>query len=380
MSDDLNKNEFNANVDEFKKVLQSVSDITTKTSDEVKTIKDASAADQQAHANALKDLDGKLAKLEKNFARKPNVSDNEGLSAENIKRFNAVMQNCTNQKKNFDPSQAKLLKETYDALLTKGHERLTDEQKSVVNTIVSTEGGYLTVPDYDQEIINKKFDVQGVLGLINIKNTSTGTLHQSIDYADYDSWEYINELANSDPDEHVPNYKQVVWNATEQIFKFVVSRSELEDALINVETDIIGKAREGAIRQTGAQILLGNGVNRPKGILDYASGTGWNEIERVTGTAQTAISWEDLITLLPAKLSDPYHDNASYAMRRETFFGLLSATDGLGQLNIMNQVNFYSGDGVGMNILGKPVAFDSGIQDVSTGGNDAVIYGDFNEA
>jgi len=181
-------------------------------------------------------------------------------------------------------------------------------------------------------------------------------------------------------DEHVPNYKQVVWNATEQIFKFVVSRSELEDALINVETDIIGKAREGAIRQTGAQILLGNGVNRPKGILDYASGTGWNEIERVTGTAQTAISWEDLITLLPAKLSDPYHDNASYAMRRETFFGLLSATDGLGQLNIMNQVNFYSGDGVGMNILGKPVAFDSGIQDVSTGGNDAVIYGDFNEA
>jgi HK97 family phage major capsid protein len=67
-------------------------------------------------------------------------------------------------------------------------------------------------------------------------------------------------------------------------------------------------------------------------------------------------------------------------MNRGTFFDLLSDKDGAGQFHIMNQINFFSGDGAGMFIMGKEVVFDSGLQDTSTAGNAAVIFGDFQQA
>ncbi|RLC69267.1 MAG: phage major capsid protein [Chloroflexi bacterium] len=377
--------EFKKAVDGFQQTLASVVEIGNTTADDVKSMKDENkvgAEKRQEHETAITDLKSKLAECEKFMLRKPTVSDEKGLSPDNVKRFNAIAKQ--EGRREVTGNDVELAKQAFDVLITKGREvgftMLTDEQKSVVNTIIDPQGGYLVAPEYDQELINKKFEIQGILGLVDVKNTATGTLHQSIDYADYDSWEYLNELANTDPEEHEPNYKQVNWNATEQIYKFIVSRSELEDALINVETDIIGKAREGANRQTAAQILLGDGVNRPKGMLTYEDGKDWNKIEQIESTNSTAIGWEDVITLLPKALIGPYHNNAKLAMNRGTFFDLLSDKDGAGQFSIMNQINFFSGDGAGMFIMGKEVVFDSGLQNTSTGGNKAVVFGDFQQA
>ena len=381
---DVNLTEFKGAVDGFKQTLAEALEIGKNTSDEVKNIQQSSSETKEAHDKAIAELDKKMADVEKFIVRKSNVKDEDGLAPENVKRFDYTTKNLGTMKRVLDDSEKTEVKYLYDMIMTKGARYcdglFTPEQKALVNTIISTEGGYLTAPEYDQEIINKEFELQGVMGLVNVRNSSTGTLHQTIDYANYDSWEYVNELANGNPNDHEPNYRDVSWNVTEQLYNFSISRSELEDAEINVETDIIGKAREGAIRQTSAQVLVGDGVNRPKGILSYEDGTDYNKIQRVESEETQVLKWEDVITRLPGALIGPYHNNAKYAMNRQSFFNLLSDKDGAEQFSIMNQINFFSGAGAGMFIMGKEVVFDSFLQDASTAGNQAVIFGDFDKA
>ena len=63
-------------------------------------------------------------------------------------------------------------------------------------------------------------------------------------------------------------------------------------------------------------------------------------------------------------------------MHRKTFYGLLSDVDGGNQLKIMNQINFFSGEGMAMSVLGRPIRFDFAMPEVATGAN-AVLFGDF---
>ena len=335
--------------------------------------------------NAMKDFEVKFTKFEKAIAKQNKPLDIE-MSAElktaktNLDTFNAIME--TKGLPSVDMAKAQEIKSAVHAYHKSGGriESLTSEQKDLMNTIVGPDGGYLVAPEYNQTIVNKAFDGQGIMELVAKRNIAGNQFVSTIDYADYDDAEYLNELANGDLESHNANYKQVTHNPTEQIYKFLISRSLIEDAMFNVETDVIAKGREGAGRQSSLQVVIGNGVNRPKGILSYADGVGYDKVERVESAGSLKVGWDDILKILPSGLKDPYHTNSSYAMKRATFYGLLADKDGAGQYSIMNQINFFSGDGAGMFFLGSPVKFDYAMGDSTTAGADAVLFGDFSQA
>lgn len=321
------------------------------------------------------DLEAALAKLQFNVP-----AEEAGISQKSLEQFNSYV----SQKRdcNLSQKEALLAQRAFDKYVTGKEHLISNEEKAVINSIVDPDGGFVVAPGYDPMLVNRKFDLQGVLSLVEIKNIQNNSYSQAVDDSDYSSSEYLNELANADPEEHNPAYEIIKWNPTEQIFKFVMTRTELEDSFIRggIDQDVIAKAREGIIRQTAAQVLVGNGVDRPRGILTYADGVAYDKVEQVTATASTSISWEDVLQVLPAKLADPYHAAAAYLMKRETFLSLLVSKDSNGQFKLLNQVNFLSGAGSSMQVMGRPVVFDASMADVSTAGNLCVLFGDFKEA
>ncbi len=333
---------------------------------------------------AKKELEAKNAELEKAIAKMtPAGETGEAvISQKSIDLFNKQLRVVNPEAKQVDSNSAPIVKSAFDKAICGKESLWTPEEKAAINSVIDPQGGYVTAPQYEQTLINKKFDLRGVISLVNVKNVTGGEYIQAVDDADYDTAEYLNELANVDPADNVANYKLVKWNPTEQIYKLDITRTELEDSFIQggIENDVIGKARQGIIRKTAAQVVLGNGVDRPRGILTYDSGTGYDQIQQITSGTTVAIKWDDVINLLPSALGDAYHDTSAYAMQRSSFFGLLTSTDGAGQISIMNQVNFFSRNGISMEILGHPVKFDAGISDFGTIGNLAVIFGDFKEA
>jgi len=337
---------------------------------------------------AIDDMQVKYTALEKLIARKSEslvTMDSKELvnCHKNIEKFNAVREQ--QGKKPVTVEEAKSLSAVQKLYFSKGHtDAHTPEQKALLNTIISTDGGYIVAPEYSQTIVDKKFAGHGVMDLVNIRNIAGNSFIQPIDYADYSNSEYLNELANP-TGEHDPDYKQVSFNPTQQLYRFKISRDLAEDALFNVENDVISKGRLGAMRQSAVQVVIGDGADRPKGLLTYIDGannvTGFDKIESKASAASLAVTWKDVLGILPSALIEGYDNGAAYAMRKATFFNsLLTDLDGASQYAIMNQINFFSGEGVGLSILGAPVKFDIAMGAADVVNSIPVLYGNFNEA
>lgn len=340
---------------------------------------------QAKNEEQAKDFMTSLEKLEKAVARsnQATVTEVECDYQENYKSFTDLYKTQHPNKEIPTIEECKSSSEALTKYAQAGGDKsvLDDAEQKALNTIIGNEGGYLITPEYSQSMIDKRFDKNGIFGLIEKKSVGSAQFIDYIDYADYDSAKYLNELANTDPEDLVPNYKQLTWNNTEQITKVVISRNILEDSTFNLESDVLSKARKGASRQSAAQVVLGNGVDRPKGILAYAEGVDYNKIETIEGKNSLVVSWEDLISILPGALGDGYHDDAAYAMNRRDFFSLLSDKDTNGQFLLMNQINFMTGAGTALSVLGAPLVFDAALQRASTGaGTKSVIYGSFMDA
>lgn len=337
---------------------------------------------------AIEDMVIKFTAFEKANARKSQnlvTMDSKELinCHKNIEKFNAVRKQQRMPEVTLD--EAKSLSEAQKLYFQKGNlHSHTEEQKTLMNTIVSTDGGFIVAPEYSQTIVDKRFAGHGIMDVINIRNIAGNSFIQPIDYADYGDAEYLNELANPTK-VHTPNYKQVSFNPTQQLYTFEISRDLAEDALFNVENDVLSKGRLGAMRQSAVQVVIGDGADRPKGLLQYIDAalnvTGFDKIEAKQSSASQRVSWKDVLGILPSALIEAYDSGSSYAMRKATFFNsLLTDLDGASQFAIMNQINFFSGEGVSLSILGAPVKFDIALGDATTAGATAVLYGDFNAA
>lgn len=275
--------------------------------------------------------------------------------------------------------QAEELKSAFDQFVRKGERSLSPEQYKTINASVDPQGGYFVVPQYNPTVLSKKFDGNGLMEVISTQTIGSGDYKEIIDWADYEDSYYSQELAAASSPSDNEDFKEVTWTPHEQIYSKKFSRTALEDAFINIESHVLGKMREGAMRQTAEYVTSGNGVNKPKGILSYADGTTYGTVERKTSNVTGALVWDDVLNTLPASLKDKYHENASFVMRRTAFFKLLTDKDGMGSYQIGNQINFFDKTGVSLSILGYPVKWEANMPAVGAG-NLAVAFGDFREA
>jgi HK97 family phage major capsid protein len=259
---------------------------------------------------------------------------------------------------------------------------LTHEEYKSLNSIVSTEGGYLVAPQYSEKLLKKAFDGRQLA--LNVMNTTIGSnvWKEYIDTASYDNGVYVPGNDTTPSPINSEALKEIQIQVGEQYFGKKFHRSTLEDSFVNLEVEVMDSVMGGMLRLDADGVLngLGTSASPLRGLLTYASGTSFGQIERVTSATNDAFGWDDVLEKLPAALSDDYHGNAKFCMRRATFFSLLTAKDSQNKYQIGNQISFLSTNvGVQLGIIGYPVLFDAGMPAVANGAL-AVAFGDFEEA
>ncbi len=341
------------------------------------------------------DFDKKMGVVEKALARRDQGTKADGMFTKGLDHLNTVLK--SHKKPSIDEAQYKDVQGAVDKYLRQRTSELTAEdhmalksinlgngyavlpQTKSINTVIDPQGGYFMTTERSSNITEKRFDGHGLFELVGKVNNSTGRYEEIIDWADYDLAYYKNELDDPDAPADGEDFKLVEWSAKTQMYGKKFSYESLQD-IPEVQNHVMSRLLPGAMRQTSD--LLVNGTTTLRGILTYANGSEYGQVEQVESAVSNTFSFDDVLTTLPSALKDGYHSNSNFLMRRATFMGLLSSKDSEGKYQIGNQVNFFDGSGFTAGALGLGgygIRFEASMP-ASVAGALAVAFGDFNEA
>jgi HK97 family phage major capsid protein len=340
---------------------------------------------KESHTKALKDFDEKLTKGEKlqkdlqksitNLATLENTAE----TLKDIKSYNKLL--VSFKKPELDQEGFKEVTKSFERYLRFGPKALQDNEQKSLNTVLDPQGGFFVLPQYAPDVENQAIELHGILGIVNRFNASSSPVRLPVDWFQWGDSAYKNELTVLPTPTTPSPFKEVSIPVTSQFYGLPFSRELLEDSFFDIQNHVIGRMREGMDDQTGTNLITGDGSDKPRGILTYPAGTDFGEIEQVTSTTSAVITWDDVMIELPSVIKPVYNNSqrSSYLMEKSTFYKLLGDKDGSARYQVSNQVNFFSGQGISLGILGSPVIWEPAMPAVASDAL-SVAFGDFKRA
>jgi HK97 family phage major capsid protein len=235
------------------------------------------------------------------------------------------------------------------------------------------DGGYLVTPSMSQGIIKLIEEASPMRALARVETISSDSL---------DILEDVGEAAAG----WTTETGTVSDTMTPQVGKRNIAVHELyaqpkatqklvDDAAIDIENWIAEKVAAIFARKESAAFINGTGSGQPKGILSYAAGTDWEEIEQVDSGADGAVTADGLMNLYYA-LKEEYASRASFLMNRSVVQSIRLIKD-----TATDQYIWQPGLAAGApdTLLGVPV-MQSNDMPVAAGNSLSVALADFSSA
>lgn len=241
-----------------------------------------------------------------------------------------------------------------------------------------SQGGVWMQPQRLDRRIVRDFETSAMRKLATVSSTSSDSVELVVDDDEAGTGGWVGETAQRD-ETGTPGLKLLRIGIHEQFAEPVATQKQLDDAVFDVETWLQQHVERRVERDENTAFVTGDGNDKPKGILSYPDWTGGNytsnAIERVAAGTAGAFTSDGLLAL-QGSLHERYQSNATFAMRRASYFQTLALKDTAGQFLFGTQ--FLKDGQSTLMLLGKPVEF---MADVPAAANDAlaVIYGDFRE-
>ena len=237
-------------------------------------------------------------------------------------------------------------------------------------------GGYLTLPEFGGIIETYVYETSPIRQLASVINIGTDSLEYVTDN-DQAGWGWVGET-QARPDTYTPQLGKLNIVVNEMYAMPNVSQKMLDDAYVDVEAWLAMKVSEVFARGEATAFVSGDGINKPKGILSYTSGTnvGLSQVQQVNSGNATSFTYGGLVSLQNA-LKEPYQNNATFLTQRASMANLLTIEDDQGR-PIFNMMYLQNG-GLENTILGRPVVFAADMPTVATNAI-AMAYGDFRKA
>lgn len=385
---DINhSNELKRMSEELKEVLTGITNINKRQYDyEQKNGKELADL-KESQVKAINDFQVKLEKgeklqkdLEKAYINYEN-SSKIVTAARDLKKFNNIMKSYDPKFNPITNDEFSELKRLEEKFIRRGINSITEMEHKALNTIIDPEGGLFVLPEYASNVEKKEIEPHGIMGLITRVRTSSNPYKHWVDWYDWDKSEYVNELdALAEPE--TPQFlREVTIPVTSEYYGAPFSREILMDSQYDIQNHVINRLREGLEDKTGTFVITGNGVDKPRGILTYTDGTGFGEIKRVESAQASTLVWDDVLAYLPRELKSKYDNgqNTAFVMKKRSFYLLILDKDGSQRYQVANQVNFFTGAGISLAILGSPVIWEPAMPDVADNAA-SVAYGDFKRA
>jgi HK97 family phage major capsid protein len=175
------------------------------------------------------------------------------------------------------------------------------------------DGGFLVTSQTSSEIIKKVYESSPIRQLASVQTISTDALEILEDLDEVGSgW-----VGETQPrgETGTPKLKKIVIPVHELYAQPKATQKLLDDAAVNVEMWLADKVSEKFARDEATAFMTGDGVLKPKGILAYDAGTGFNQVEQIETAAVGTVGADDLIELAYS-LKEAYKNGASFLAKR----------------------------------------------------------------
>jgi len=275
-------------------------------------------------------------------------------------------------------------KAVYAKYIRKGESALTEAERKTVNVGTATQGGYLV--GYEMEagidrVVQRYSSMRQVARVINIGSATYKKLVKTTGTSGATRGGENTTPSNGTS----PSWVELEFKPGTYISEQRITAEALEDATIDVGSDLETEIGIEFAEMEGSDFISGNGINGPRGLTDYTnvanSSSSWGNVGYVA--SGNASSWaasnpSDYLIDLVHSLKRQYRAGASFIMNDTTLGSIRKLKDGQGNyLWGMTRESFMAG-AVGT-LLGYPVVTDDFMPDI--GANTfPIAFGDFKQA
>lgn len=228
----------------------------------------------------------------------------------------------------------------FDRFVRKGEDSADLKQLQAKAWSIGTpaDGGYTVPEELDRTIEKLARDVSPMRQVANIVTVSTSDYKKLVNTNGISSG-WVGETS-ARPATNTSQFQEVVPPLGELYANPQVTQQALDDMFFNVESELEQQLIEELAVAEGAAFVSGNGTNKPKGFLAYAtaatadSSRAFGTLEHIaTGVAGdfAASNKADAFYLVIAALKQAYRAGSNWMMNKAVLFEILRFKDTTGQ-------------------------------------------------
>ena len=348
--------------------VRAVADEMMAAFEALKAANDARLSEIEKRGSADPLIDDKLARIETSLDATKERLDRMALEAA---RPNAVL-GAMDDIRLGDPER----KSAWDGYLRKGDDsQLARLDIKSLNQGTDAQGGYVAPPELDRLIEARLASASPMRQIATVRQTSAMVFRKPVGLGATASWA---SETGARTETTAPTLDLLEFPAAELYAMPAATQTLLDDAYADIDEWLADEVEGAFSAQESAAFITGDGVNKPKGLLDYTivddASHAWGQIGAVTsgGTGDFAATdpGDALIDLIHAPKAQ-YRANGRFVMNRRTLSALRKIKDGSGAY-----VWRPGAAGEASTVLGYPVTEIEDMPDIAASAA-AIAFGDF---
>jgi len=334
--------------------------------EDFKEVNDARLAEIEKRGAADPLLDEKLGRIEAALDKQQNRLDRFSLDAARP----AVGKNGLEHVANTEHKSA------WDGYLRSGDDSgLARLDTKALTQATDAQGGYVAPAELDRLIEARLTASSPMRQIASVRQTSAMVFKKPVGLGTQGAWA-SEEGARTETT--APTLDLLEFPAAELYAMPAATQTLLDDAYADIDEWLADEVEAAFSAQESAAFINGDGVNKPKGLLDYTitdnASAVWGEIGSVasggTGAFADTAPADALIDLIYVPKAQ-FRANGRFVMNRRTLSALRKLKDSSGQYAWRPGVG-----GEASTVLGYPVTEIEDIPDIAAG-NAAIAFGDF---
>lgn len=216
-------------------------------------------------------------------------------------------------------------KTAFKNYLRSGNEQnLSKIEKKSLSSMADQDGGYLISSQISKHINKVLEEISPMRKLSSNEQISSSSLDIIEDY-DKAQAGWVTETSLRDETD-TPKINKRKIPVFELYAQPAATQKLIDDSFVDIEKWLAEKLTNSFAKLENHSFIHGDGVNCPRGILTYADGQEWGQIEQIKSISDKGIDQDSIFSLYFA-LKNQYTNNASFLMNRSTIHAIRTLKD-----------------------------------------------------
>ncbi len=175
------------------------------------------------------------------------------------------------------------------------------------------DGGYLVTPAISANVVKAVTSHSPMRSICAVETISTDALEIIQDYDSAASGWTTETGAVSESTSPQVNKKSIP--VFELYAQPKATQKLIDDSAVDIEAWLSEKISESFLTKENTAFISGNGTTQPKGILSYAAGTAWGQVEQINSGTSAVVTADGIVRVFYG-LKEEYAQRATFLMNR----------------------------------------------------------------